>query len=145
VSPTSRQWNVVCLSEALLLAGRLDDARTVAERALSLAQEFRHRVCEPWALRNLAEIAARREPSGIAVAEGYYQQALALAEEFRMRPVLASCHLGLGRLYRRADRHAEADRHFSTARTLFRDMNMQAGLQQVEAELRHGDTRMAPV
>ena len=30
---------------------------------------------------------------------GYYRQALALAEELGMRPLVAHCHLSLGKLY----------------------------------------------
>ena len=34
-------------------------------------------------------------------AEDHYRQALALAEELGMRPLIAHCHVGLGKLYRR--------------------------------------------
>src|SRR5208337_1141782 len=40
--------NVIWLGEALLLSDRLEDARSVAEQALALTRESKHRVCEPW-------------------------------------------------------------------------------------------------
>jgi predicted ATPase len=51
------------------------------------------------ALRLLGNIAARRDPLEAAQAEAHYQQALALAEALGMRPLVAHCHHGLGRLY----------------------------------------------
>ena len=44
-------------------------------------------------------IAARREPPESDQAEGYYRQALNLAQELGMRPLQAHCHHGLGTLY----------------------------------------------
>ena len=34
----------------------------------------------------------------------HYRQALALADELGMRPLVAHCHLGLGKLYHRTDK-----------------------------------------
>ncbi len=53
-----------------------------------------------------------------------------------MRPLLAHCHVGLGRLFRRADDHAQAKEHLAAAATLFREMDMPLWLEQAEAELR---------
>ena len=87
------------LGEAHLLAGRLEEAHALAERALALARAHQERGHQAYALRLLGEIAARREPPESEQAEAYYRQALALAEELGMRPLLAHCHLGLGTLY----------------------------------------------
>ena len=37
----------------------------------------------------------------VATAEAHYRAAMALATELGMRPLVAHCHLGLGKLYRR--------------------------------------------
>ena len=87
------------LGEAHLLAGRLEEAHALAERALALAHEHQERGHQAYALRLLGEIAARREPPESEQAEAHYRQALALAEELGMRPLQAHCHLGLGTLY----------------------------------------------
>ena len=70
---------VVWLSEAYLLAGRLDEVYTQAQRALAFARAHQERGHEAYALRLLGEIAAQREPPEAERAEAHYQQALALA------------------------------------------------------------------
>ena len=97
------------LGEAQLLAGRLEEAQTLAEQALMLAREHQERGNQAYALRLLGDIAARREPPEGEPAEAYYRQALALAEELGMRPLQAHCHRGLGTAVRR-DRPAGAAR-----------------------------------
>ena len=129
--------NLIFLSEALLLSGRLEEARAAAERALALTREYKHRVCEPWALRILGEIASGCQPPDDGAAEGYYRRAYALAEELGMRPLIAYCHLDLGKLCRRTSKRQEAHDHLATAASMFREMNMQAWLLQVEGEMRH--------
>src|SRR5262245_28209747 len=68
------------LGEAQLLAGRLEEAHGLAERAVVLAREHGERGHEAYALRLLGDIAARRDPPARERAEAYYRQALALAE-----------------------------------------------------------------
>ena len=86
------------------------------------------------ALRLLGEIAAHRDPPDIEKAEDHYRQALALAEELGMRPLVAHCQLGLGRLYRRAGKPQQAREHVTIATTMYREMDMSFWLEQAEAE-----------
>ena len=58
-----------------------------------------------------------------------------LATELSMRPELAHCHLGLGRLYRRTGDGAKAEEHLTTARAMYREMNMGFWLETADAEL----------
>jgi hypothetical protein len=53
---------VVWLSEAYLLAGRLDEAYTQTQRAFEFARAHKERGHEAYALRLLGEGAAHREP-----------------------------------------------------------------------------------
>jgi hypothetical protein len=53
-----------------------------------------------------------------------------------MRPLVAHCHLGLGKLYRRTDKRKEAQEHLTTATTMYREMDMRFWLDRAEAELR---------
>ena len=46
-----------------------------------------------------------------ASGEAHYREALALAEPRGMRPLVAHCHLGLGKLYRRTGDGAKAEEH----------------------------------
>src|SRR5262244_1391959 len=123
------------LGEAHLLAGRLQEARALAERALALAREHQERGNEAYALRLLGDIAARREPPEHQQAEAHYHQALALANELGMRPLQAHCHLGLGTLYAKSGQPEQARAELSTAMALYRSMDMTFWLPQAEAAL----------
>src|SRR5262249_55077108 len=123
------------LSEAQLLAGCPQEAHALAERALALARAHQARGHEAYARRLLGDIAARREPPEIELAEAHYRQALALADALGMRPLLAHCHLGLGTLYAKIDRREQARAELSTAIALYRAMDMTFWLPQAEAAL----------
>jgi hypothetical protein len=51
-----------------------------------------------------------------------------------MLPVVAHCHLGLGRLYRRTDKREQAREHLTTATTMYREIGMTYWLEKAEAE-----------
>jgi class 3 adenylate cyclase/tetratricopeptide (TPR) repeat protein len=133
---TTHARRVGWLSEAHLLATRVEEAARLAERALDLSREHNERGHEAWVLRLLGEIFSSRDPSPGATAEAHYRQAFALAEELGMRPLLAHCHLGLGKLYRRTGKRDQAHEHLTTATTMLREMDMQFWLEQAEAELK---------
>ena len=124
------------LSEAYLLAGREADARAAAQRALGLARQHKERGHEAYTLRLLGEIAACEDPPDVGEAEDHYRQALALAEELEMRPLIAHCHVGLGKLYRRADNVQQAKKHLTNGVAMMREMEMGLWLEKAEAELR---------
>src|SRR5262249_25062372 len=126
---------LVYLGEAYLLADRVDEAHSFAGRALKFARERDERGFEALALRCLGEIAAHRDPSGVKKSEDHYGQALALANELGMRPLVAHCHLGLGKLDRRTGKRHEAQEHLTVATTMYREMDMRFWLEQAESEL----------
>jgi hypothetical protein len=68
-------------------------------------------------------------------AEASYRQAMALAHELGMRPLVAHCHFGLGKLYSHAGKRHEAQEHLATAGTMYGEMGMRYWLEQAEAEL----------
>jgi tetratricopeptide (TPR) repeat protein len=125
---------VARLAEAYLLAARVKDATQLAGRALELARAQKERGHEAYALRLLGEIASQRGAPDHGNAEAYYRQALALAEELGMRPLLAHCHAGLASLYRRTGRRADAERHSALATALFGEMDMRLWLEQVPGD-----------
>jgi tetratricopeptide (TPR) repeat protein len=127
---------IVRLGETYVLADRLEDALTVARRGLTLASERGHRGVEAWALRLLGEIASRHDRPDTAAADAHYGAAIALASELGMRPLVAHCHLGLGKLYRQTGKREQAHEPVTTAITMYREMNMQFWLQRAEAEMR---------
>jgi hypothetical protein len=64
-----------------------------------------------------------------------YRESMALAVQLGMRPLVAHCYLGLGKLYLRTGKRHEAQEHLSTATTMYREMDMRFWLEQAEAEM----------
>jgi tetratricopeptide (TPR) repeat protein len=124
------------LSLAFLLAGRVDTATTLAEGSLATSRRRNERGNVASVLHVLGEIAARREPPDVDTATNFYEQAMRQAAELGMRPLVAHCHLGLGKLYRRTGDDAQSRAHLTTATTMYREMDMRFWLEQVEAEKR---------
>jgi tetratricopeptide (TPR) repeat protein len=123
------------LGEAQALAGRLEDAHVLAEGALGHARAHQARGRQAYALRLLGDIAAWHKPPESGKAEEYYSQALTLAEELGMRPLLAHCHLGLGTLYAMTGQREQARAELATAIALYRDMDMPFWLPQAATAL----------
>jgi tetratricopeptide (TPR) repeat protein len=123
------------LSEAYLLAGRVEDALDAAGQALRRARQQRERGDEVWVLRLLGEIATHADPPNVEQTESYYRQAQVLADELGMRPLAAHCHLGLGTLYQRVGRDDEARVELSRAAELYRAMDMPFWLAKADAAL----------
>ena len=86
-------------------------------------------------MRLLGAIAARGDLSERTQAEGYYLQALVLAEELGMRPLIAHCQLGRGTLYSQMGQLENARAALSTALNMYRTMEMSLWLPQAEAAL----------
>jgi tetratricopeptide (TPR) repeat protein len=123
------------LGEAYLLTDHLEDASALGQQALDLSREHKERGQQAWTLRLLAESASHREPPEIGPAEAHYQQALTLAEELGMRPLMAHCHQGLGTLYAMTGQQEQARTELSTALEMYRAMDMTFWLPQTEAAL----------
>ena len=123
------------LGEAHLLAGRRDVAVAVARRALDLAHRQKERGNEAWVLRLLGDIAAQTDPPDLESAEGHYTQAVDRADELGMRPLVAHCHFGFGKLYRRTGDGVKAQERLSTAVRMYREMDMGVWLEKAETEL----------
>jgi tetratricopeptide (TPR) repeat protein len=127
--------SLACLSEAYLVAGRLEEARQRAAQALDLARQYQQRGNQAWALWLLGESTVRQASPEGEPAVSHYRQALALAEELGMRPLQAHCHRGLGTLYARQGQQEPARTALSTAIELYRAMDMRFWLPQAEATL----------
>jgi len=124
----------VYLGAAYALTDRLDDALAAAGRALTVSRDHGHRNAEAKALRLLGDISARRD--SMEGAERHYRDALGLAEELEIRPLIAHCHAGLGRLFECAGKECagkreEARRHLTAAQAMYREMDMTYWLEKV--------------
>src|SRR5262249_25226094 len=118
------------LGRAALVLGRLDDAQRLGHRALESSP--RQPGFAAHVLHLLGDIAIHPDRFDAERGETHYRQALALAEPRGMRPLVAHCHLGLGKLRARTDKRE----HLTTATRMYREMDMGFYLEQAEAELR---------
>jgi class 3 adenylate cyclase/tetratricopeptide (TPR) repeat protein len=133
--------SVAWLSEVCRLTGRGEEAWQHARQALDLARQHKERGNEALALHQHGVVQAHADPSNVALAETHYQQALALADELGMRPLLAHCHRGLGTLYAVTGQREQARTALSTAIEMYRGMDMSFWLPQTEAALAQVERR----
>ena len=124
------------LGEAYLLAGYVENAHAWADRAVMLARGRGERGYEAWALRLLGEIASHHARPDQATAAAHYGAAMTLASELDMRPLVAHCHLGLGRLYRRTGKPEQAQERLNTATAMYGEMGMTYWLEKLESGYR---------
>jgi tetratricopeptide (TPR) repeat protein len=120
------------LGQAYLLADRRADALDCARRSLAIASEGGQRGHEAMATWLFGEIAAI--DGGLGQADGHYRDALALAQKIGFRPLVAHCHRSLAKLHGRSGTRERSSEHFAIATAMYREMDMQFYLQQVEAE-----------
>jgi len=121
-------FQVLCRlpGEAYVLAGRLEEAR------LSLRIRWRSPVSGRNAATRRCPAPARRHcgaarSPGKRAGESPLHQALALADEFGMRPLQAHCHRGLGTLYLKIGWREQARAALSAAIEMYRTMDMTFG------------------
>jgi class 3 adenylate cyclase/tetratricopeptide (TPR) repeat protein len=127
----------VQLAEAALVAGEIGEAQRLGERAVvetSHQPGFTAR-----ALHILGDIATHPDRLDAIRGEEHYQKALTLAELHGMRPVVAHCHLGVGKLHRCRGDGEQAKKHLATAIAMYREMGMTYWLEPAEADLRRLD------
>jgi class 3 adenylate cyclase/tetratricopeptide (TPR) repeat protein len=130
---------LTALGEGYLLRADIAAARLHLADALQLARQHKERGNEARALQLVGEAMSNDNPPAVSEAGTHYRKALALANELGMPPLIAHCHLGLGKLYRRTGKPQEAQEHLTTATTMYRQMGMAYWLEQAEAE-RDGGT-----
>ena len=116
------------LGRACLLLGRLDEAQRLGDRAVESSPSQPGYAAH--ALHLLGDIATHPDRFDAKSGEVHYRRALAPAERFGMRPLVAHCHFGLGKLHRRAGRREQAQACLATATAMYRTMGMTYWLEQ---------------
>jgi class 3 adenylate cyclase/tetratricopeptide (TPR) repeat protein len=124
------------LSETHVLAGHIEEGRRIATAALALARSHGEKGNEAHVLRLLAILGSGRDPVYIADVPRDFDQALHVATNLSMRPLVAHCRLGLGKLYHRTGDRAKTEEHLATAAAMYGEMDMRFWLEQAEAGLR---------
>jgi class 3 adenylate cyclase/tetratricopeptide (TPR) repeat protein len=131
----SEAWNRLRRAEVLLACGRLREAAQEGDRAQEQSRDFRLGGLGAESRLLRGNLCAASDPPAVADAETSYAEALKLAGELGMRPLVAHCHLGFGKLHRRMGRRAQAAEHLTTATAMYREMDMPFWLGRAEAEL----------
>jgi class 3 adenylate cyclase/tetratricopeptide (TPR) repeat protein len=126
----------VRLGTTYLIVGRPDEAMRWARKAFDACRCNGACGTEATVLHLLGQIAARGRPPDAEETESRHRAALSLAEQLGMRPLVADCHLALGKLYRRTGKREQAQEHLTTATTMYREMGMTYWLEKAEAELK---------
>jgi len=129
----STRYSVIfrLLGEGYVLAGNLAEAQRCGARALEGAEALAQRGDKAAALWLLGRSAADSEAGTNA-----FHQALVLAREAGMRPLLAHCYFGLSQVFGRTAKSQEQHEHLRAATTMYRDMQMRFWLEKAEAELK---------
>jgi class 3 adenylate cyclase/tetratricopeptide (TPR) repeat protein len=122
------------LGRACLLLDRLDEAQRLGDRAVESSRSYPGFTAHE--LHLLGDIATHPDRFDAESGEAHYRKALALAEPRGMRPLIAHCHLGLGKLYRHTGKREQVRDYLITATTMYREMDMRFWLEQAEVELR---------
>jgi hypothetical protein len=130
----ARTGLVGSVAEGYLLAGRLELAAQFAEQTLEWSRRHHGRSGEALAVRLLGDIAATHNPPEVEKAKVHYSQSINIAAELGMRPLLAHCNVGLGKLYRRSGDLRLAKEHLHKGIAMMREMEMGLWLERAESE-----------
>ncbi len=130
-TPTS----VVASAMAYLLTGKLEEAKKIAVSTQRVVEQHGYRGNQAKLLQLLGDIYANHSPSKTGKAVGCYNQAISLANELHMKPLVAQCNLSLGLLHKANKSYSEAYPYLSQASQLFSDMEMDKWVVRTEQEL----------
>jgi class 3 adenylate cyclase len=120
------------LARAAFTLGRIGEARRLGRLAFESLPLQSGRAAN--LLHLLGDIAAHPDCFDADSSEAHYLAALELAKPRGMRPLVAHCHLGLGKLYRCTGARKQAQEHVAMATTMYREMDMPFWLEQAEVE-----------
>lgn len=127
---------VTWLAEAHDANGDAASALRYGERAYEMACRYDERGHQAWALRLVGELAGRGSSFDVrpAQAQEYLERADALGKELRMRPLMARCRLGLGRVFARTGDRDRAAAELAEAGRLFAQLGMSYWSRKAEKE-----------
>jgi class 3 adenylate cyclase/tetratricopeptide (TPR) repeat protein len=120
----SSVYPMTALSEAFRLKGQLAKAFETAEEALRIFRKSEERCFGAWTLLVMAKIQSECGSDQIEQAKQTYCQAIELAENLKMRPLLAHCSLELGQFFARSGEIEKARSELMKASDLFRSLGM---------------------
>ncbi len=128
----ARGWDYYALARTCYLLGRFDEALRLVDLAVENLSSQPGAAAH--ALHLLGDILTHPDRFDAERGETQYRKALSLAEKRGMRPLVAHCYLGLGNLYRRAEKHEEARELLTSASAMYSAMDMTFWAKRIETE-----------
>ena len=132
-----RSWAYGALGHACLSIGACDEARRFGHRSVESSQHQPGFTAHAHLL--LGDIALHPDQFDAETSTAHYQKALALAERYGMRPIVAHCNLGIGHVYRRTGKLKQARESITTATNMYREMDMTFWVTRGESEQRNSN------
>jgi predicted ATPase len=126
-SLTRQAMRIASLAEAELLNGRPARAAELGREALELARFHGERPTEGHVLRVLGDIAFDNDADDPSL-PNLYEQALAISEEFSMRPLQAQCYARISRVLTKRKETARAAAAIDAATQMLAAMKMPSSL-----------------
>ena len=130
-TPTS----VAASGYVYLLAGKVGEAEHVAISTMQLVDQHGYRGNQAKLAQLLGDIYASYSLPKADKAIDYYNQAISLANELQMKPLIAQCNRSLGLLYKGNQNYEKASPYLAHAVQLFSDMEMNQWVVRAEQEL----------
>ena len=137
-TPTS----IIAYGTVYRLAGKLEEAEQVAAATLKVVEQHGYRGIHAKVAHLLGNIHASHSPPDTTKAIGYYEQAVSLAKELQMRPLVAQCNRSLGLLHNATEQYEEVSPYLTQAVKLFSDMEMEQWTVRTEQELKGVSDRL---
>ena len=107
----------------------------MANRAVEFAERHGHLGQLAYAHWLLGEVSLAEKPPRADTVEAHFERAMTLAEPRRMRPLIAHCRLGRGKLLAALDRRESARDQVGAALAAYRAMEMPYWVARAEAQL----------
>ena len=123
------------LADSYLTSGDTKLALTTANEAKKLQQEKHTNLQRPRTLEVLGRIHMHPDRFDPERSKEYFHDAMRSAAQQGTRVVIAHCHAGLGRLNESLKKKPAAREELTRASDMYRDMDMQFYLGQVQEEL----------
>ncbi|MCC7484948.1 MAG: AAA family ATPase [Burkholderiales bacterium] len=122
-----RPLMLVRLGQASLIAGRVTDAKHLADQALAIASAHEARVDEGWARFLIARAAHAADPDDAdGIARRELDAALRVAGACDARPLAAFCQTALGAVHARRGDRARAGECFAAADAAYKALDMRS-------------------
>jgi tetratricopeptide (TPR) repeat protein len=134
-------WIAAINAEIAFGMGRIEEAFSLAERAIGIARKMGGIFAEGWARRIQGQALAALAPPRWDEAEDQLKESLRLLESGKIRVEAAYTHLAWGNVCRNRKNHAAARKHWEQAAVQFETSDLVQELERVHELLADLETK----